>query len=108
MITISDTAKERVLQMLESEDYDESYFVRVSVTQGGCSGLAYDMKFDNSSLTSDEIFMDKGIKIVVDAKSLLYLLGTELDFSEGLNGKGFYFNNPNASRTCSCGESFSL
>jgi iron-sulfur cluster assembly protein len=108
MITISDIAKNRVLQMLQSEDYDNTYFVRVSVTQGGCSGLAYDMKFDNMLNPSDEVFLDKDIKIVVDAKSLLYLLGTELDFSEGLSGKGFYFNNPNASRTCSCGESFSL
>jgi iron-sulfur cluster assembly protein len=66
------------------------------------------MNFDNQAQKGDEQFEDKGIKLVVDAKSLLYLLGTELDFSEGLNGKGFYFNNPNASRTCSCGESFSL
>lgn len=108
MITISEIAKNRVLQMLQSEDYDHTYFVRVSVTQGGCSGLAYEMKFDNIILSTDEVFTDKSIKIVVDAKSLLYLLGTELDFSEGLSGKGFYFNNPNASRTCSCGESFSL
>jgi len=108
MITISEAAKKRVEEMILTEQYGGDYFVRVSVTQGGCSGLAYDLKFDNIIVPSDEIFMDKDIKIVVDAKSLLYLLGTELDFSEGLNGKGFYFNNPNASRTCSCGESFSL
>lgn len=84
------------------------HFVRVSVTSGGCSGLTYNMNFDNQMKPGDEVFEDKGIKLVVDAKSMLYLLGTTLDFSEGLNGKGFYFNNPNASRTCSCGESFSL
>ncbi len=108
MITISENAKTRVDQIWQSDHLDESYFVRVSVTSGGCSGLTYNMKFDNTLLANDEVFEDKGIKLVVDPKSILYLLGTELDFSEGLEGKGFYFNNPNASRTCSCGESFSL
>lgn len=108
MIYISDKAKTRVLDILKTENKDESYFVRVSVTSGGCSGLSYDMDFDNEVKTADEIFEDKGMKLVVDPKSILYLLGTTLDFSDGLNGKGFFFNNPNASRTCSCGESFSL
>ena len=108
MIYISDIAKERVLRIWEEEQLSEKHFVRVSVTSGGCSGLTYNMKFDNEQLGSDEVFEDKGIKLVVDPKSILYLLGTTLDFSEGLEGKGFYFNNPNAARTCSCGESFSL
>jgi len=108
MITISEKAKERVLNIWKEDHLSPEHFVRVSVTSGGCSGLTYNMKFDNQPQPSDEVFEDKGIKLVVDAKSILYLLGTELDFSEGLNGKGFYFNNPNASRTCSCGESFSL
>ncbi|MCB9034741.1 MAG: iron-sulfur cluster assembly accessory protein [Chitinophagales bacterium] len=108
MIFISDTAKKRVEQIWQQDQLTSDYFVRVSVNSGGCSGLSYDMKFDNENKVGDEIFEDKGIKLVVDAKSLLYLLGTTLDFSEGLDGKGFYFNNPNASRTCSCGESFSL
>ncbi len=108
MIFISDKAKERVLKIWQDDKLTPDYFVRVSVTSGGCSGLTYNMKLDNQSLPTDEVFEDKGIKIIVDPKSILYLLGTELDFSEGLNGKGFYFNNPNASRTCSCGESFSL
>jgi iron-sulfur cluster assembly protein len=108
MITISDKAKARVLNIWKEDQLSENHFVRVSVTSGGCSGLSYNMKFDNQPQINDEVFEDKGIKLVVDAKSILYLLGTELDFSEGLNGKGFYFNNPNASRTCSCGESFSL
>jgi iron-sulfur cluster assembly protein len=108
MIFISDKAKERVQNMWKEDNLSPSHFVRVSVTSGGCSGLSYNMKFDNEPQTNDEVFEDKGIKLVVDPKSILYLLGTELDFSEGLDGKGFYFNNPNASRTCSCGESFSL
>ncbi len=108
MISISDKAKERVLNIWKQDNLSADYFIRVSVTSGGCSGLSYNMKFDNQTQPNDEVFVDKGIQLVVDAKSILYLLGTELDFSDGLNGKGFYFNNPNASRTCSCGESFSL
>lgn len=108
MIIITDKAKDRVQSALAEEGKDESHFVRVSVTQGGCSGLAYDLTFDNEDKADDEVFTDNGMKLVTDRKSLLYLLGTTLDFSDGLNGKGFYFENPNASRTCSCGESFSL
>lgn len=108
MIYISDKAKERVLKMWKDDHLSDDHFVRVSVTSGGCSGLTYNMKFDSIQQPTDEEFTDKDIKLVVDPKSILYLLGTTLDFSEGLEGKGFYFNNPNASRTCSCGESFSL
>ncbi len=108
MIFISEKAKERVQNMWKEDNLTGNHFVRVSVTSGGCSGLSYNMKFDDQTQPTDEVFEDKGIKLVVDPKSILYLLGTELDFSEGLDGKGFYFNNPNASRTCSCGESFSL
>lgn len=108
MIFISDKAKKRVLDIMNNDGLGEDHFVRVSINSGGCSGLTYDMKFDNVSREGDEIFEDNGIKLVTDAKSILYLLGTTLDFSDGLEGKGFYFDNPNASRTCSCGESFSL
>jgi iron-sulfur cluster assembly protein len=108
MITVSETAKQRLANIWRDDGLSDGHFVRVSVTSGGCSGLTYNMNFDNELKPNDEVFEDKGIKLVVDAKSLLYLLGTELDFSEGLSGKGFYFNNPNAARTCSCGESFSL
>lgn len=108
MIFISDKAKSRVQEIWENDGLTDAHFVRVSVTSGGCSGLSYQMNFDNAQKPGDEVFEDKGVKIVVDPKSLLYLLGTTLDFSEGLSGKGFYFENPNASRTCSCGESFSL
>ena len=88
-----------------SHDQD---FVRVGVKSGGCSGLSYDLKFDNQQLETDKIFEDNQIRIVVDKKSFLYLVGTTLEYSGGLNGKGFVFNNPNANRTCGCGESFSL
>lgn len=108
MIYISENAKIRVEKLIVQENYNSDYFIRVSVTSGGCSGLSYKMDFDNKPAPNDEVFIDKGIKIVVDPKSILYLFGTTLDFSEGLSGKGFYFDNPNASRTCSCGESFSL
>ncbi len=83
-------------------------FVRVGVNSGGCSGLSYELKFDNKTSDDDKIFVDNEIKIIVDKKSLLYLVGTTLEYSGGLNGKGFVFVNPNANRTCGCGESFSL
>ena len=108
MIFISDKAKTRVENIIERDKLSDDHFVRVSVTSGGCSGLSYNMSFDNENKKGDEVFEDNGMKLVADAKSILYLLGTMLDFSDGLDGKGFYFDNPNASRTCGCGESFSL
>lgn len=108
MINITDKAKVHVDGLRQKEGYSDEYNIRVSVKGGGCSGLMYDLDFDNQTNPSDQIFEDKGIKIMVDKKSLLYLLGTTLDFSDGLNGKGFQFVNPNATRTCGCGESFSV
>jgi len=108
MITITDKAKNHVDDLRTRDGYTEEYNIRVSVKGGGCSGLMYDLGFDNKIEPADQIFEDKGIKILVDKKSLLYLLGTTLDFTDGLNGKGFHFVNPNASRTCGCGESFSV
>jgi iron-sulfur cluster assembly protein len=110
MIYVSDKAKEKVLSLMQqaSVAQDDSYFLRVSVVGGGCSGLSYKLDFDNESKPNDQIFENNGIKVVTDLKSFLYLLDTTLDFSDGLNGKGFYFNNPNASRTCGCGESFAV
>ena len=93
--------------MEDGFDYSTD-FVRVGVKSGGCSGLSYQLKFDKIIQENDKIFEDNGIKIVVDKKSLLYLVGTTLEYSGGLNGKGFVFTNPNANRTCGCGESFSL
>src|ERR1043165_246840 len=108
MISVTEKAKERIIEIRKQEGRVGDNNIRVSVKGGGCSGLMYDLNFDDSTKPADQIFEDKGIKILVDKKSLLYLLGTTLDFSDGLNGKGFQFINPNASRTCGCGESFSV
>ncbi len=108
MITVTDKAKSKVEDLIKSSNLNESYFLRVSVAGGGCSGLSYKLDFDNEIKPGDQFFEDKGIRISLDMKSFLYLAGTELDFSDGLNGKGFNFHNPNASRTCGCGESFSV
>ncbi len=109
-IFISDKARAKVIQLMTDAGVvnDPSYFLRVGVVGGGCSGLSYKMDFDNEIKPMDQVFEDKGVKVVTDLKSFLYLVNTELDFSDGLNGKGFYFNNPNASRSCGCGESFSV
>ena len=107
MITISDSAKKRLNELLSSEE-ESKQFVRVGVESGGCSGLSYKLVFDNEKNANDELIENNGIKLIINKKSFLYLIGTTLDFSDGLNGKGFVFNNPNASRTCGCGESFSL
>ncbi len=108
MITVTDSAKNKIVDLRNTEGKSDDHNIRVSVQGGGCSGLMYDLDFDSEVREKDEVFEDKGIKILVDRKSLLYLLGTTLDFSDGLNGKGFQFVNPNASRTCGCGESFSV
>ena len=108
MISVTEKAKDKILELKEKEGHVNNHSIRVSVKGGGCSGLMYDLDFDDSSRPGDQVFEDKGIKILVDKKSLLYLLGTTLDFTDGLNGKGFQFVNPNATRTCGCGESFSV
>lgn len=108
MVTVTEKAKLQVLAIMEKENYDASYFVRVAVESGGCSGLSYKLEFDNVEKKGDQFFEDKGVKICLDIKSFLYLAGTELDYSDGLTGKGFEFHNPNAARTCACGESFSV
>ena len=109
-IYVSDKAKAKVQQLMQEAGVagDPSYFVRVGVVGGGCSGLSYKLDFDNEQQPMDQVFEDNGVKVVTDLKSFLYLVNTMLDFSDGLNGKGFFFNNPNASRTCGCGESFAV
>ena len=107
MIKISDSAKERLLHLLDKNG-EENGYVRVGVESGGCSGLSYKLDFDNTKKDDDELIEDNGISLLINKKRFLYLVGTTLEFSDGLNGKGFVFNNPNASRTCGCGESFSL
>ncbi len=108
MIIVRDSARDEVNRLMSQEGAKENAFVRVGVKGGGCSGLMYDLDFDSELKEDDKVFEDNGVKIVVDKKSYLYLIGTELDFSSGLNGKGFAFINPNANRTCGCGESFSI
>ncbi len=109
MITITEKAREKIAEILnESSLTENEKFLRVSVESGGCSGLSYNLKFEDTEKPGDQFFQDKGIKIALDMKSFLYLAGTELDYSDGLEGKGFSFHNPNASRTCACGESFSV
>ncbi|MEX0360826.1 MULTISPECIES: HesB/IscA family protein [Flagellimonas] len=109
MIKVSETAKQKVVSLMTEEGFDASTdFVRVGVKSGGCSGLSYELNFDKSAAENDKVFEDNAVRIIVDKKSFLYLVGTTLEYSGGLNGKGFVFNNPNAQRTCGCGESFSL
>ncbi|MEO2070162.1 MAG: iron-sulfur cluster assembly accessory protein [Zunongwangia sp.] len=109
MIKVSEDAKKKISTLMEEEGFNSLQdFVRVGVKSGGCSGLSYELKFDKSKADDDKLFEDNDIKIVVDKRSVLYLAGTILEYSGGLNGKGFVFNNPNAQRTCGCGESFSL
>jgi len=109
MIKVSDTAKKKVVALMIDEGFDATKeCVRVGVKSGGCSGLSYDLTFDNKKEENDKVFEENNVRIIVDKKSFLYLVGTTLEYSGGLNGKGFVFNNPNANRTCGCGESFSL
>jgi iron-sulfur cluster assembly protein len=109
MIKVSDTAKQKVVALMTEDGFDASKdYVRVGVKSGGCSGLSYELDFDDKVEDGDKVFEDNAVRIIVDKKSFLYLVGTTLEYSGGLNGKGFVFNNPNAQRTCGCGESFSL
>ncbi|MFQ5448276.1 MAG: HesB/IscA family protein [Saprospiraceae bacterium] len=108
MVKVGDSAKAKILEIMAQEGLGDDYFVRATVTSGGCSGLTYKMDFDNESRPDDQVFEDNGLKIVTDLKSFLYLFNSTLEFSGGLNGKGFYFDNPNAARTCGCGESFAV
>ncbi|MDX2128297.1 MAG: iron-sulfur cluster assembly accessory protein [Chloroherpetonaceae bacterium] len=108
MITVSENALAHVTRLKSQQNLGDDYGLRVSVKGGGCSGLSYGLDFENEEKKGDQIFEDKGVKLFVDMKSFLYLAGTQLDFSDGLNGKGFHFVNPNAARSCGCGESFSV
>lgn len=106
-IKISEKAAKEIRRIMDENKVPDQYGLRVGVKGGGCSGLTYSLGFDADSREGDTIINQEGIKLFVDGKSLFYLMGTELDFSDGLNGKGFVFNNPNAVKTCGCGESFS-
>ncbi len=109
MIKVSESASRKIVDMMKEDGFDAAKdYVRVGVKSGGCSGLSYELKFDKEIGENDKVFADNDVRIAVEKKSFLYLAGTILEYSGGLNGKGFVFNNPNASRTCGCGESFSL
>ena len=108
MLFVSDKAKEKIEQIMQEQQLSKDSFVRVTVAGGGCSGLSYKMDFDNKLNPDDQEFLDKGLKLVTDLRSFLYVCNTTLEFTDGLNGKGFHFQNPNATRTCACGESFAV
>jgi iron-sulfur cluster assembly protein len=108
MINISESASSKILSLKTEEGKPSEAFLRVEVKKGGCSGLSYKMDFDTALRDGDKAFEAHGQKIVVDSQSLLYLIGMELDYSGGLNGKGFVFNNPNATKNCGCGSSFNV
>ena len=108
MVVISDAAKNKLLLLMQEQGDSSKQYVRVGVTAGGCSGLSYNLDFDSKVLVTDKLFKNNDINLIVDEKSYLYLVGTTLNYSSGLNGKGFVFENPNASRTCGCGESFAV
>jgi iron-sulfur cluster assembly protein len=108
MIQISETAAKRIGSLKAEEGRTEAAFLRVEVKKGGCSGLSYKMNFDAALRDGDKVFEAHGQKIAVDSQSFLYLIGMTLDYSGGLNGKGFVFNNPNATKNCGCGSSFNV
>jgi len=108
MLFVSESASTKIKQIMQEQNMSPSHFVRVSVLGGGCSGLSYKMDFDDKVQSDDQSFEDKGVKLVTDLRSFLYVCNTTLEYSDGLNGKGFEFKNPNATRTCACGESFAV
>ena len=108
MFEITGVAKKKLLSLMREDDLDDTCFVRIGVETGGCSGLSYKLNFDKIKQDSDKLVKSNGISVVIDKKSFLYLVGTKLNYFGGLNGKGFVFENPNANRTCGCGESFSI
>ena len=108
MLFVSEKAKSKIEEIMKEQNLSANHFVRVSVQGGGCSGLSYKMDFDDKLNPDDQEFDDKGVKLVTDLRSFLYVCNTTLEFTDGLNGKGFHFQNPNATRTCACGESFAV
>ncbi|NJO87066.1 MAG: iron-sulfur cluster assembly accessory protein [Lewinella sp.] len=108
MLFVADTAKQKLQEIRAAKAMPEDFFLRVSITSGGCSGLSYQLDFDNELKDRDQVFDDNEVKVVCDLKSFLYLCNSTLEFSDDLAGKGFFFNNPNASRECGCGESFAV
>ena len=108
MIQVTETAAKKITNLKSEEGKDTSAFLRVEVKKGGCSGLSYKMNFDTEARAGDKVFEQHGEKVVVDTQSFLYLIGMTLDYSGGLNGRGFVFENPNATKNCGCGSSFNV
>jgi iron-sulfur cluster assembly protein len=107
-VKISEKAAEKIKYFAKRDGIEENIGLRVAVKGGGCSGMTYDLDITDKELESDKIVEQFGVKVMVDKKSYIYLVGTELDFSDGLNGKGFIFTNPNATKSCGCGTSFAV
>ncbi|MCJ7553202.1 MAG: iron-sulfur cluster insertion protein ErpA [Ignavibacteriaceae bacterium] len=107
-ITITEKASKEIKRIMQENKISADFGLRVGVKGGGCSGLTYSLGFDSATREGDSVIETDGVKLIIDGKSLFYLSGTELDFSDGLNGKGFVFDNPNATKTCGCGESFGV
>ncbi|MGH1467273.1 MAG: HesB/IscA family protein [Bdellovibrionales bacterium] len=109
MITVTDSALKQISTIKSSESRSDSDFLRINVKRGGCSGFSYKLDFDTETTDKDKSFEpQEGLKIVIDSQSLLYIMGMSLDFEGGLNGQGFVFSNPNATKTCGCGSSFAV
>lgn len=108
MIQISENAAKQIAQVKQTENRPNETFLRIRVVGGGCSGMQYKLDFDTNKAENDKVFTEQGIQVVIDPKSYLYLLGSQLDFSGGLNGKGFFISNPNAKKSCGCGTSFAV
>lgn len=108
MIQIAESAAKHIKRIQEEEAKPAELFLRVKVVGGGCSGLSYKLEFDTNFKSDDKVFENHGVKVVTDPKSYLHLIGTQLEFEGGLNGKGFVFNNPNAKKSCGCGSSFAV
>jgi len=108
VITLTERAVKEVRRIIEEQDLPDGTVLRVGVKGGGCSGFSYSLGFDDKVNETDQVTEEHGIKVVCDPKSFLYLNDTQVDFEESLMGRGFKFGNPNASKTCGCGESFSV
>lgn len=108
MIQISETAANKIAQVKKEENRPADTFLRIRIEGGGCSGMQYKLDFDTQKNETDKVFTAQGVEVVIDSKSYLYLLGSQLDFSGGLNGKGFFLTNPNAKKSCGCGTSFAV
>ncbi|MBI1383106.1 MAG: iron-sulfur cluster assembly accessory protein [Planctomycetaceae bacterium] len=108
MITVTDRAAKEVARIIDEQKLSDATVLRVGVKGGGCSGFSYTLGFDDATSEVDQIFEINGVRVAVDPKSFLYLNGTQIDFEESLMGRGFKFGNPNAAKSCGCGESFSV